>query len=495
MAFSGFLQNFLLFIDILFLYKCKNIVLSFNKITIEDYNGRKTIDDYINYNLYTNISMGTPPQMVSHFILQDEYYFIFKKKTSLSYNYYKFSQFLNKENLSNFWFDNNKSSTFMIDDDEEVFKDIYYFYTLNNSITKVVNLSHNIEIKEPKYLNKCGIIGLYHKNKRIYRNNSINLMEDLKSKGIINEYSFTILYNEKTNLFDCYKGNLGKIIIGESPHIYESSQFKKEEEVANPEKNWSILINKLISSKINYTEENIEMKISLTTAFIIGSILYREKIHNEFFSDLIKKNLCTLEILQENILPYEYYVYSCENNEEMRENIKLFPSLKFEIKINGINFIFSYGDLFKLFNDKLYFMIIFKIEIHSRYIPRWIVGEIFLRKYITTFNYDSKMIIFYRNQVNEANMKSEYIDETNDLKKDNSSFMNIRIIVELIMGIFIIIIFYLFVKRYRNKKRIYANELEDSNYKYITKENKEYNNLNKEIEMKNNNTLINFDSN
>ena len=73
-------------------------------------------------------------------------------------------------------------------------------------------------------------------------------MEDLKSKGIINEYSFTILYNEKTNLFDCHKGNLGKIIIGENPHIYNSSQFNKEEEVANPEKNWSILINKLISS-------------------------------------------------------------------------------------------------------------------------------------------------------------------------------------------------------------------------------------------------------
>ena len=126
---------------------------------------------------------------------------------------------------------------------------------------------------------------------------------------------------------------------------------------------------------MNYTEENIEMKISLTTAFIIGSILYREEIHNEFFSDLIKKNLCILEILQENILPNEYYVYSCENNEEMRENIKLFPSLKFEIKINGINFIFSYGDLFKLFNDKLYFMIIFKIEIHSRY---RVVGKYFL---------------------------------------------------------------------------------------------------------------------
>ena len=495
MVFSSFPQNVLLFIDIFFLYKCKNIVLPFNKITIEDFNGRKTIDDFLDYNLYTNLSMGTPPQKVSHFILQNEYYFNFKKKTSLSYNFIKFSQFLNKENLSNFCFDNNKSSTFIInDDDEEAFKEIYYFYTLNNGIIKVENLSHNVEIKEPNYLNKCGVIGLYHKNKRRYRNNSINLMEELKSKGIINEYSFTILYKEKCNLFDYHKDNLGIIIIGESPHIYNYTKYNKKEEVVNPEKNWSIIINRLISSKINYTEENIEMEISLNTAFIIGSNPYKDEIHIEFFSELIKKNLCKLEDLQENIFPINYYAYSCENNEEMRENIKLFPSLKFEIKINDLYFIFSYRDLFKLFNDKLYFMIIFKIEKYTSNIPRWVMGEIFLRKYITTFNYDSKMIIFYRNQVNEANIKREYIEETNS-QKDESSFINNRTFIEILMGIVIFLIFYLLVKRYRNKKKIYANELEDSNYKNITKENQENNNLYKEFEMKNNNALINFDSN
>jgi len=491
MAFNGFLQAVILFIGTFFLYKGKNIVLPFNKITIENFNGRKSIDDYIDYYLYTNISMGTPPQIVSHFILQSEYYFNFKKKTSLSYNFLKYSQFLNKENLSNFWFDNNKSSTFIINDKEEVFKDIYYFYTLNNKIIKVENLSHNIELKEPKYLNKCGIIGLYHKNKRKYRNNNINLMEELKSKGIINEYSFSILYNSETNILNYHKGNLGKIIIGESPHIYNSSQFKKEDEVIIPEKDWSILINQLISSKMNYTEENIEMKISLNTAFIMGNILYGKEIYNNFFSELIKKNLCVLEQLQENICPDKYYIYSCENVEEMRENIKLFPSLKFVIKKNGLNFIFSYVDLFKLFNDKLYFMIIFKIEKNSRYIHRWVVGEIFLRKFLTTFNYDSKMIIFYRNQVNEANMKSEYLDEANDSQKDKRSFINIRTIIEIIMGLIITIIFYLLVKRFRNSRKIYASELEYSNYKNIIKENKEYNSLYKEFEMKNNNKLIN----
>ena len=490
MALNDFLQKVLLFIDIFFLYKCKNIILSFNKISIEDYNGRKTIDDYINYNIYTNILMGTPIQNVSHFILQGEYYFNFKKR-SLSYNYIKSSIFLNKENLSNFWFDNEKSSTSIISDGEEVFSDIYYFDTLNNSIIKVENLRHNTDLRDSKELYKCGIIGLYHKNYKIYRNNSINLMEELKSKGVINEYSFTILYNEKSNLFNEHKGNLGKIIIGESPYIY-NSQFKIEDEVVNPEKDWSILINQLISSKMNYTEENIEMKINFNTAFIMGSFLYGKEIYNEFFSELIKKNLCKLELLQENIYPIKYYVFSCENNEEMRENIKLFPTLKFEIKMNDLYFIFSYVDLFKLFNDKLYFMIIFKIEKQTSNIPRWVVGEIFLRKYLTTFNYDSKMIIFYRSQVNEANIKSGNLDEISDSQKDRSLFINIRTVFEIIMGIFIFIIFYLFIKRFRNKKRIYANELEDSNYKYILKENKEYNTLNKEFEMKNNKPLINF---
>ena len=202
-----------------------------------------------------------------------------------------------------------------------------------------------------------------------------------------------------------------------------------------------------------------------------------------------------MELLSENIFPHEYYVYSCENNEEMREKIKLFPSLKFEIKINDLYFIFSYADLFKLFNDKLYFMIIFKIEKYSTYIPRWVVGEIFLRKYLTTFNYDSKMIIFYRNQVNEANIKSENVNESKESKKDKSLSINIRTIIEILMGIILIIIFYLLVKKCRNSKKNFAKELKDSDYEYIPQENKEYNTLNKEFGMENNNAIINFDSN
>ena len=43
------------------------------------------------------------------------------------------------------------------------------------------------------------------------------------------------------------------------------------------------------------------------------------------------------------------------------------------------------------------------------------------------------MIIFYRNQVNEANIKSENIDEINDSQKDKSLPINIRTVFEILI--------------------------------------------------------------
>ena len=109
-----------LILKIFFLYQFKNIILPFKKITIEDFNGRKTINDLIAYNIYANISIGTPPQIVAHFVEQNANYFQFKKRR-LSYYHAKMNKFLgNLENLTNFWFDFEKSSTFSMKDNENV---------------------------------------------------------------------------------------------------------------------------------------------------------------------------------------------------------------------------------------------------------------------------------------------------------------------------------------------------------------------------------------
>ena len=63
----------------------------------------------------------------------------------------------------------------------------------------------------------------------------------------------------------------------------------------------------------------------------------------------------------------------------------------------------------------MYFLIIFKNTVRTS----WSMGELFLRKYTTSFNYDSKIVSFYKQQVDEMNKKTdeyyseEYPDEIN----------------------------------------------------------------------------------
>ena len=470
-------QKLLLFLNIIIFNNSKNIILPFKKISIEDFNGRKTIDDLITFNIYTNISMGTPPQIVAHFIEQDDYCFNFKKRI-LSYNNVKSSQFLeNYENLTNFWFDNKKSSTFKMDKDKGFCSEVYYFITLNNTIKKCENLRHNIYLSDILDKQKCGIIGLDPKSSKKFNTNKlyISFLEELKEKDVISENSLTILYEENNNLLNYNNNlNLGRIIIGESPHIFAPDKYDKEDIVTNLEKDWSILVNevKFNSPKSNYTEENSDLKFSLISGFIKGSSLYRKEIDKIFFSELIKNNLCVVELLDENIFPNEYYVYSCENNKEMNEIIKSFPILSFEIKANNLTFSFTYNELFKVFNDRLYFMIIFRDQKYSSYLRSWIMGDIFLRKYLTTYNFESKTILFYRNQVDEMNIKSKLVRTSSDLDKNNNFSKHLRTFLEVIMGIFIILILYLLYRKYRSIRKIHANELEDSNYAYVPQENK-----------------------
>ena len=106
------------------------------------------------------------------------------------------------------------------------------------------------------------------------------------------------------------------------------------------------------------------------------------------------------------------------------------------------------------------------------------MGEIFLSKFIINFDLYSKTISFYKNQVNnESNFISEQNNniQSNDNNKKANYF--IQIIIEIIKGIIIIFCFYLIYRKYRKSRKIKANELEDSNYEYVPKENKNENKL------------------
>jgi hypothetical protein len=147
--------------------------------------------------------------------------------------------------------------------------------------------------------------------------------------------------------------------------------------------------------------------------------------------------------------------------------MKEFPPLIFYIKSENITFEFTYKDLFKKINDKYYFLIIFERFV-SGY---WRFGKPFYKKYTFVYNGDAKTIGFYL----DKNILDDYNDKNQDGEKNNNkdwklelSTLKIVIIIVLLM-IFIslvIIISYFAGKKCNEKRKRYANELDDDNFVY-----------------------------
>ena len=122
-------------------------------------------------------------------------------------------------------------------------------------------------------------------------------------------------------------------------------------------------------------------------------------------------------------------------------------------------FILDYKDLFIKSNNKIIFLITSQIEN-----KKWTFGIPFLKKYLLTYDYDNRVIGFYRQN------KYKYKIENNDLKNN---------IFKIILIIFLVLVFailgFLISKHiygYNRKKRI--NELQE-NYQYEYKTEKKKN--------------------
>lgn len=447
-------------LQIFIFLNCKHIILPFDKITIGIFDSLKSLDDLINYNIYANVTIGTPPQTVAHFIDPTEYSFNFKKKI-LTFGNNKFSPFLSKyENFTDFWFKEEKSSTFYKNETNGFCSDIFYFNNLYDEKIVALNLKYTIPETHLRNAHKCGVIGLHTPDDLDFKSNlkETYFIHELIENGYADEYTFSIFYDEKYSLFDDKNDtNYGKIIIGESPHVFSPEKYNKEDLVSYKASDWAILMNsvKFNSSKGDYVKTKIDMQISINSGFIKGTESYRLKIEEIFFNELIKKNLCIVEVMRENIYLTDFFVFSCENNYEVDDYIKSFPSLYFELP-NNLEFIFTYKDLFKLFDDRLYFMIIFKIEAILAFSPKWVVGEPFLRKYLALFNYNTREISFYRNQVELTNKIS-----LKKLSYDFSLFKKLKIIGGIIFGLIIIVVLFLIYRKYLKSKKINAAELEN----------------------------------
>ena len=455
----------ILFIIYLNYAEQKNIALPFKKLTIEYFEETKSISDFINFNIYSNISMGTPQKNVAHFICMSNRFFYYDKfriQHTKSPDLDKIEKEI--ENSLDIFYNIHNSSTFVIIDSSLKFcSEIYHFYDLKQT-EKIYNLSFiTYDIKEN--YNLTGIIDL-NTQEGSYGNYSKYIFRILKEAGVIDDSYITFIYGEydlKYNfnyLNDNYNDILGTLILGDAPHIFAPDKYKEEDEIkVNGRYILDIKEIKFISHSFNFSEINKYVSLKFNSVFIKGTLQYKNIIESVFFNELIKVNICRIDY-KEN-LNEKFYIYSCENNTMMREKLKSFPTLYFEMKDYNLVFLFNYKELFKEHNNTIYFLIYFDGNTYSN----WEIGEIFLRKYITSFNYYSKTISFYRTQIDEINKKTDIRfpneePEENPKKENNEIIVIIIIVVGIvfIVSIIALILFLVICKKLRKKK---AYELND----------------------------------
>ena len=460
------------------LINAKNIILNINRISFENFIGENKVDDFINYDIYTEIEVGTPPQKVTHFIEPNDKIFQFKK-IDIHYNNNKFNNSVSKffENRLSL-FNSSKSSSYI-----GSFSDNFIFINNDMQNIDVKNLNFTIYYNNRNNEDKFGIIGLHTFGENpgsIYFQELYSFINQLKNLDIISDYSFCFLYDKEESFESGI--NLGKIIIGENPMKSNNDNINdKDEEIkiySSSNDIWSITSDEIKFE--DYIENNILLKYDFNSKFIQGSKDFNKKIKKFFFDELIENNLCKNETISENRYIFSYEIYSCYDNSIIREKIKNFPKLNFIIKGSNTIFSFDYKDLFQIFPNKniYYFMIIFRADKYNFLTDTWLVGEIFLKKYIGNFNLESKTISYYKSQI--------YKTDENLLNNAGKKSNNIlRIIIEILMVIVIIFCFYLLYRKYKKSRKILANELEDNNYAYISNEQKNSENNKNEQELKN----------
>ena len=403
----------------------KNLVFPFKKLTVEFFNETKSISDFIDFNIYANISIGTPSQIVAQFILNSNRPFSLARMSLQGHGSASFINIEKQiENTLDIFYNYEKSSTYkVIDNYYKVYADIFTFKDLNNN-----EISKNLEFSMTQYYEKktCGLIDLLSRNSHDEPEDPTPyLFEVLRGNDLIDNYYITFIYDDydyegdKFNyLNDDYNNILAKVVIGASAHEINPDKYKEEDEI-KINGYFDLFVNeiKFKNKKSNYIEKDVKVTLKYDSEFIKGSYTFRNEIDNIFFNELIYEKLCTKEIIEENIYISKDIVYSCENTETLKEKLKYFPNLYFEMKEYNLTFLFNYKELFKLHDDRIYFLIYFK---EGSLLNYWDIGELFLRKYITSFNYDSKTISFYKNQIDEINIKTDipYPDEDPEEKEE-----------------------------------------------------------------------------
>ena len=394
----------------------------------------------IRKNIYIELEIGTPSQIIKSYLKLEEFpFFIHGKDITLtSYN-------------------ETKSLTYKAEKYQHVFLDgieqIKWGYVANDTIN-IINLGKTIKefnfilVTETKSESPSNI-GLMIPNQ--YSSiPEISFINQLKKQEIINDYSFILNYTS-------YQKGEGEFIIGGAPHFYDNkyneSNYKTVYAIEKPKYMMYGLVFNLINYGNNKTNIGGSMQCKFLSDFglIAGTNNFYEIILEKFFDDKIKNGLCFKDNLKINIewreglKQFEYFY--CKKN---RVNISEMENLKFIHNEMNFTFEFNYTELFDEIDNYYIFKVIFQKSSNFY----WMFGKTWLQKYLMVFDQDKKTIGYYN-----------YIYDS-DSNKNNKNNILVSTIIIIILGVVMVLflIFYCYFKRVNRRQRL--NEINED-YEYF----------------------------
>ena len=408
--------------------KQKNIIIIFLFLTIFSYISPNKIvlpfstksypfdpNDEFKYifknEIYTEIEVGCPPQIVELYLTMRTPFFIIKYNNS-NPDYYK-----NVSSSSYILYDNY--STFFINDDV-VKKGAYSGekFFLQNSFNKNDKLEicefgfiYGIEI-DNESKRHMGVLGIQFFSTSSFYEKEVNFINSLKRNRLITNYVWNLNYTED---------NKGYLIIGEYPHAFDSKKYDKE-------KLMQVNVRQEGAQKVewNFYFDNIQYgetqlngarsgKLAPQYGVILGTQLFDQLITKEFFNEYINNGQCERKTYDEK---HDYYV--CNENIDLSK----FKSIEFTLKeLSQKPFVLTKDDLFFKNNGKIYFLVAFGIDWKWKY--SWTFGKPFMKKYNFLFDQDGKQILYYDQNVDD----------------DSKSFVgNKTFVILLWIGVFVFLI-------------------------------------------------------
>ena len=426
-----------------------------------DYNPSSLISNHFYYPLYFNLSIGSKKKPIITILDTQTDQLQLKSVSNLPLNstYQPKESFTYKNIESNYY---NESLTF--------YNDINFKNKITIDDCILLNKINNNENISSYYLNLGIKIGKEKSNTDKY---ITNLIMQLKSRKIILSTKFNI--NFKNIIIDNVKYD-GYLLIGGEPHEFSNNNnlnkdmlFSTKTEKIDNELNWMLKLdtisydfknetnNKIDTKYVNYQEFYYNnAQISPNLNILKGTEEYFDKMESDFFKKYIDKEICF-----RNYYPlYNYDMIYCRRKKMTIDDLKNFPTLYITNFDLNYTFELTYEDLFFEKGDYIYFAVIYEDVVGSEEDDytigsRWKFGQLFLKKFLFTYDYDNRLIGFYNTDL-IGNIE----------EKSNSLAIKITIIIVLVI-LFAIGGFFLGKAIFNKKNKEKATELDNEDIKDI----------------------------